>query len=207
MIRPLTNRQRDVATFITTFIKQNSYPPSVREVAEHFSFSVKAAHDHLKALEAKRVIRTTPGSSRSIEIIAEEFMETEEVIEVPVIGTIAAGKPLLSEENTDYLLKVPVSMLKGARDTYFALKVRGESMIEKGIFDGDIAIIKKVQSAHSGAIVAATVEDGEEGITLKGYYPGEDMIELRPANPTMGPIFTRSCRVHGTLQLLIRDFT
>ena len=207
MIRPLTNRQRDVATFITTFIKQNSYPPSVREVAEHFSFSVKAAHDHLKALEAKRVIRTTPGSSRSIEIIAEEFMETEEVIEVPVIGTIAAGKPLLSEENTDYLLKVPVSMLKGARDTYFALKVRGESMIEKGIFDGDIAIIKKVQSAHSGAIVAATVEDGEEGITLKGYYPGEDMIELRPANPTMGPIFTRSCRVHGTLQLLIKDFT
>lgn len=207
MIRPLTNRQRDVVTFITTFIKQNSYPPSVREVAEHFSFSVKAAHDHLKALEAKRVIRTTPGSSRSIEIIAEEFMETEEVIEVPVIGTIAAGKPLLSEENTDYLLKVPVSMLKGARDTYFALKVRGESMIEKGIFDGDIAIIKKVQSAHSGAIVAATVEDGEEGITLKGYYPGEDMIELRPANPTMGPIFTRSCRVHGTLQLLIRDFT
>ena len=134
-------------------------------------------------------------------------METEEVIEVPVIGTIAAGKPLLSEENTDYLLKVPVSMLKGARDTYFALKVRGESMIEKGIFDGDIAIIKKVQSAHSGAIVAATVEDGEEGMTLKGYYPGEDMIELRPANPTMGPIFTRSCRVHGTLQLLIRDFT
>lgn len=207
MIRPLTNRQRDVATFITTFIKQNSYPPSVREVAEHFSFSVKAAHDHLKALEAKRVIRTTPGSSRSIEIIAEEFMETEEVIEVPVIGTIAAGKPLLSEENTDYLLKVPVSMLKGARDTYFALKVRGDSMIEKGIFDGDIAIIKKGQSAHSGAIVAATVEDGEEGITLKGYYPGEDMIELRPANPTMGPIFTRSCRVHGTLQLLIRDFT
>ncbi|HOE88453.1 MAG: LexA repressor [Spirochaetes bacterium ADurb.Bin315] len=207
MIRPLTNRQRDVATFITDFIKQNSYPPSVREVAEYFQFSVKAAHDHLKALEAKKVIRTTPGSSRSIEIIDEEFLETEEVIEIPVIGTIAAGKPLLSEENTDYMLKVPVSMLKGARATYFALKVRGESMIEEGIFDGDLAIIRKTQSANSGAIVAATVEDGEEGITLKGYYPGEDMIELRPANSAMGPIFTRSCRVHGILQLLIRDFS
>ncbi|ADY12605.1 transcriptional repressor LexA [Sphaerochaeta globosa] len=205
-MRELTERQKDVATFISTFIKQNNYAPSVRDIADHFKFSVKAAHDHLKALEAKQVIKTTGGISRSIEVIGQEFFPREEMIQVPLIGSIAAGKPLMSEENTEYVLSLPATMLRNTRNTYFALKVRGESMIDEGIFDGDIAIIKKCEVAETGEIIAATVGEDEPGITLKGYYPSNGYIELRPANASMGPIITRSCKIHGKLHLLIRTY-
>ena len=186
-MRELTQRQKDVASFISTFIKQNNYAPSVRDIADHFKFSVKAAHDHLKALEAKQVIKTTGGISRSIEVIGQEFFPREEMIQVPLIGSIAAGTPLMSEENTEYMLNLPATMLKNTRNTYFALKVRGESMIEEGIYDGDIAIIKKCDVADTGEIIAATVGEDEPGITLKAYYPSNGYIELRPANSSMGP--------------------
>ncbi|NLE14242.1 MAG: repressor LexA [Spirochaetales bacterium] len=205
-MRELTQRQKDVASFISAFIKQNNYAPSVRDIADYFKFSVKAAHDHLKALEAMQVIKTTGGISRSIEVIGQEFFPREELIQIPVIGSIAAGKPLMSEENTEYMLNLPATMLRNVRNTYFALKVRGESMIEEGIYDGDIAIIKKCEVADTGEIVAATVGEDEGGITLKAYYPSNGYIELRPANSSMGPIITRSCKIHGKLHLLIRTY-
>ena len=188
-MRELTQRQIDVASFISEYIKKNAFSPSVRDIADHFNFSVKAAHDHVKALEAKQVIRTTEGISRSIEIIGEEFFPREEMVQIPVLGSIAAGLPLMSEENTDYMLALPSTMLKTTRNTYFALKIRGESMIEEGIF------------------VAASVGEDEQGITLKLYYPKQTLVELRPANSSMGPIITRSCRIHGKLHLLIRNYT
>ncbi|NCC64845.1 MAG: repressor LexA [Spirochaetia bacterium] len=206
-MRELTQRQKDIAFFISKFIRENNYAPSVRDIAQHFQFSVKAAHDHLKALEAKQVIKTTGGVSRSIEIIGEDFFPREELIQVPVIGSIAAGRPLMSEENTEYCLNLPTTMLKNTRNTYFALKIKGDSMIEEGIFDGDIAVIRKCEVAQSGDIVAATVSDEEPGITLKEYRPQKGYVELRPANATMGPIITRSCKIHGKLQLLIRNYT
>jgi repressor LexA len=205
-MRELTERQKEVASFISKFIRKNNYAPSVRDIAEHFNFSVKAAHDHLKALEAKNVIKTTDGISRSIEILGEDYSPRAEMIDIPVIGTIAAGLPLMSEQNTEYLLNLPTSMLPNTHATYFALKVRGESMIEIGIFDGDIAILKKCETANSGDIVAASVGEEEQGITLKGYYPSNGNIELRPANSSMGSIITRSCRVFGKLSLLIRNY-
>ncbi|NLV61353.1 MAG: repressor LexA [Spirochaetales bacterium] len=205
-MRELTDRQRDVAQFISSYIQKNNYAPAVRDIATHFNFSVKAAHDHLRALEAKQVIRTTDGISRSIEIIGEEFSPYDEMIQVPVIGSIAAGTPLMSEENTEYFLSLPSTMLSGGRNTYFALKVRGESMIEDGIFDGDIAIMKKCEVAETGDVVAATVGEADDGITLKGFYPSGDNIELRPANASMGSIITRSCTIHGKLHLLIRNY-
>ncbi|HPY12443.1 MAG TPA: transcriptional repressor LexA [Sphaerochaeta sp.] len=205
-MRELTDRQRDVAQFISSYIQKNNYAPAVRDIATHFNFSVKAAHDHLRALEAKQVIRTTDGISRSIEIIGEEFSPYDEMIQVPVIGSIAAGTPLMSEENTEYFLPLPSTMLSGGRNTYFALKVRGESMIEDGIFDGDIAIMKKCEVAETGDVVAATVGEADDGITLKGFYPSGGNIELRPANASMGSIITRSCTIHGKLHLLIRNY-
>ena len=205
-MRELTERQRDVAQFISSYIQKNNYAPAVRDIATHFNFSVKAAHDHLRALEAKQVIRTTDGISRSIEIIGEEFSPYDEMIQVPVIGSIAAGTPLMSEENTEYFLSLPSTMLSGGRNTYFALKVRGESMIEDGIFDGDIAIMKKCEVAETGDVVAATVGDADDGITLKGFYPSGGNIELRPANASMGSIITRACTIHGKLHLLIRNY-
>ncbi len=206
-MRELTQRQIDVASFISDYIKKNAFSPSVRDIADHFNFSVKAAHDHVKALETKQVIRTTEGISRSIEIIGEEFYPREEMVQIPVLGSIAAGLPLMSEENTDYMLALPSTILKTTRNTYFALKIRGESMIEEGIFDGDIAILKKCETANSGDIVAASVGEDDQGITLKLYYPKQTLVELRPANSSMGPIITRSCRIHGTLHLLIRNYT
>lgn len=206
-MRELTQRQIDVASFISEYIKKNTFSPSVRDIADHFNFSVKAAHDHVKALEAKQVIRTTGGISRSIEIIGEEFYPREEMVQVPVLGSIAAGRPLMSEENTDYMLQLPSTMLRTTRNTYFALKIRGESMIEEGIFDGDIAILRKCETANSGDIVAASVGEEEQGITLKLYYPKQTVVELRPANSSMGPIITRSCKIHGKLHLLIRNYT
>ncbi|MGE4584249.1 MAG: transcriptional repressor LexA [Sphaerochaeta sp.] len=205
-MRELTERQKDVASFISSFIKQNNYAPSVRDIADHFQFSVKAAHDHLKALEAKQVIKTTGGISRSIEIIGQDFYPRDEMIQIPVIGSIAAGKPLMSEENTEYILNLPSTMLRNTRNTYFALKIRGDSMIEEGIYDGDIAIIKKCEVADTGDIVAATVADNEPGITLKSYYPMRGKVELRPANSAMGPIITQTCRIHGKLYMLIRNY-
>ncbi|MGH0054217.1 MAG: transcriptional repressor LexA [Sphaerochaetaceae bacterium] len=205
-MRELTERQKAVASYISLYIKENTYAPSVRDIADHFQFSVKAAHDHLKALEAKQVIKTTGRVSRSIEVIGEEFFPHEELIQIPVIGSIAAGMPLMSEENTDFTLNIPATMLKNTHNTYFALKVRGESMIDDGIYDGDIAILKKCDVAERGDIVAATVGDDEPGITLKGYYPNNGNIELRPANAAMGPIITRSCKIHGKLHLLIRNY-
>jgi len=160
----------------------------VRDIATHFNFSVKAAHDHLRALEAKQVIRTTDGISRSIEIIGEEFSPYDEMIQVPVIGSIAAGTPLMSEENTEYLLPLPSTMLSGGRNTYFALKVRGESMIEDGIFDGDYVFVKKTPAAGVGDIVVAMIE-GEA--TVKRYYPEGDRIRFQPANANMSPIIVR----------------
>lgn len=204
-MRKLTERQKEVASFISAFIRDNNYAPSVRDIAEHFGFSVKAAHDHLKALEAKQVIKTTDGISRSIEIIGEDYSPRAEMLAIPVIGTIAAGLPLLSEQNTDFLLNIPTTMLKNPHASYFALKVRGESMIEAGIFDGDIAIMQQCETANSGDIVAAAVGE-DQGITLKGYYPSNGNIELRPANSSMGAIITRSCRVFGKLALLMRDY-
>ncbi|HZJ87985.1 MAG TPA: transcriptional repressor LexA [Sphaerochaeta sp.] len=205
-MRPLTKRQTEVAEFISSYIQQHNYAPAVRDIANHFNFSVKAAHDHLKALETKQVIRTTGGVSRSIEIIGEEFFPYEELIQVPVIGSIAAGLPLMSEENTEYHLSIPAGMLRGSSNTYFALKVRGDSMIEAGIYDGDIAIMKKSDVANTGDVVAATVGEVDEGITLKGFYPSGKNIELRPANSAMGSIITRSCTLHGKLHLLIRNY-
>jgi repressor LexA len=206
-MKGITDRQREIATFISDFIKDKGYSPSVRDVAEHFGISVKASHDHLRALERKQIIKTTKGISRSIELVGEDYGSRIETIQVPLLGTIAAGKPLLSEENVDYKLNIPTTMLHGAKDTYFALRIRGESMIEDGIFDGDIAILRQSDTAEKGEIVAASVEDDDGGgITLKEFYPNSEYVELRPANETMGPIITKACHIHGILQLLVRQY-
>jgi repressor LexA len=205
-MKGITDRQKEVAEFISLFIAENGYSPSVRDIADHFGFSVKAAHDHLRALEKKEIIRTARGISRSIELLDESYNQRPETIQVPLLGTIAAGKPILSEENIETNLNIPVTMLAGARDTYFALRVRGESMIEAGINDGDVAVLKSCKTAERGEIVAASVEDDDMGgITLKKFYPTSDHVELRPANSAMGPIITRACHIHGILQLIIRS--
>ena len=207
-MKGITDRQREIAEYIGKFIKEKKYSPSVRDISAQFGFSVKAGHDHLKALEHKHIIRMTPGVSRSIELLDDRYNPTPDVVEVPLLGTIAAGTPLLSEENLDYNLDIPATLLHGGHGTYFALRVRGESMIEAGINTGDIAVLRQCETAENGEIVAVTVgEDSDpNGITLKKFYKLPDKIELRPCNHTMAPIITSACHIHGKLVLLVRSY-
>ncbi len=203
-MKAVTDRQKAIATYIANFIKEKKYSPSVRDISHEFGFSVKAGHDHLKALERKGIIRMTAGVSRSIELIDGQFSTESETVVIPLLGTIAAGKPLLSEENIEYNLDIPVTLLPRGNHSYFALHVRGQSMIEAGINDGDIVIIEQCENAEAGEIVAASVD--EDGITLKRFYPNSEYIELRPCNRSMGPIRTQSCHIHGKLALLVRTY-
>ncbi|AEC02792.1 transcriptional repressor LexA [Parasphaerochaeta coccoides] len=207
-MKELTARQKEIASYISSFITENGYSPSVRDVASHFHFSPKAAHDHLCALERKGVIRRNEaGLSRTMEVISEQYAPFQEMINVPVLGNIAAGKPIMSEENMEDTVPIPASMLKRTPDPYYALKVRGESMVGAGIFDGDLAIIRHATTARNGDIVVASVGEMESNaITLKRFYRDAHMIELRAENPEIGPIRTTDCQIHGTLFLLIRNY-
>lgn len=198
----LTERQKEVFEYIETFIRENPYPPTIREIAAHFCMSVKGAYDHLKALERKGRIRSGGGRSRKIEIIGRAMHEGRSpTIEVPVLGSVAAGKPIFSEENYESSLHVPASMVGSAR--CFALRVRGDSMMNAGILDGDMAVIEQKQVAEDGEIVVAALEDL---VTLKRFFKEKGRIKLAPENDAYSPIFTQDVRILGKLRGLVRTY-
>ncbi len=200
-MKTLTNRQREIFNFIKGFIKDHKYPPTIREIAAHFSISVKGAYDHVKALEKKEQIKCDLGRSRAIEIIEDEA-EIAEFIEVPLIGRVAAGTPLFAEENWDGVLKVSSQNLKQGK--HFALHVQGDSMEGAGILDGDVAIFEQSQHAENGDIVVAIVND--EAVTLKRFYKEKNRVKLKAENPIYPPIYTQSARVLGKLSCIIRNY-
>ncbi len=198
----LTARQKEVLEFIETFIRENPYPPTIREIASYFEMSVKGAYDHLKALERKGRIRAGGGRSRKIEIIGRRVGEGRSpTIEVPVLGSVAAGKPIFAEENFESSLHVPASMVGNAR--CFALRVRGDSMINAGILDGDIAVIEQKPVAEDGEIVVAAIEDS---VTLKRYFKEKGRVRLAPENSAYSPIFTQDVRILGKLRGIVRTY-
>jgi repressor LexA len=198
----LTARQKEVLEFIETFIRENPYPPTIREIASFFEMSVKGAYDHLKALERKGRIRAGSGRSRKIEIIGRRVGEGRSpTIEVPVLGSVAAGKPIFAEENFESSLHVPASMVGMAR--CFALRVRGDSMVNAGILDGDIAVIEQKPVAENGEIVVAAIEDS---VTLKRYFKEKGRVRLAPENAAYSPIFTQDVRILGKLRGIVRTY-
>lgn len=203
-MKELTERQREVLSFITKYINKHTYPPTIREIANHFSISVKGAYDHLGALKKKGRLRLGDKRSRTIEVIRDEAEKeaSEESVEVPILGTVAAGRPLLAEENWDGSLKLPYSMLK-RNGQYFALRVRGDSMLLAGIVDGDIAVIEKQEMVNNGEIVVAVVDDA---VTLKRFYKESSRIRLQPENPDYSPIYCQDVRLLGRLAGLIRSY-
>jgi len=203
-MKELTERQREVLSFITKYINKHTYPPTIREIANHFSISVKGAYDHLGALKKKGRLRLGDKRSRTIEVIRDEAEKeaSEESVEVPILGTVAAGRPLLAEENWDGSLKLPYSMLK-RNGQYFALRVRGDSMLLAGIVDGDIAVIEKQEMVNNGEIVVAVVDDA---VTLKRFYKESSRIRLQPENPDYSPIYCQDVRLLGRLAGLIRYY-
>ncbi len=201
-MKPLTNRQEEVLDFIRMFISGNKYPPTIREISEHFTISVKGAYDHVKALEKKERLRCDTNRSRAIEVLGDPVRSEEQsVTDIPLLGTVAAGRPLLAEENHDGFVPVPKAILGNKR--YFAVHVSGDSMIGAGIMDGDTAIIAHQPVAENGEIVVAMVD---EAVTLKRFYKERNRVQLKSENPAYPPIYTREARILGTLAHIVRSY-
>jgi repressor LexA len=203
-MKELTERQREVLSFIAVYVAKHAYPPTIREIAENFSISVKGAYDHLSALKKKNRLRYGDKRSRTIEIIKRdnEGDADSASVDVPILGDVAAGRPILAEENWDGTLPVPRSMLR-KDGSYFALRVRGDSMEGAGILDGDVAVIEKKEHARDGEIVVAVVE---EAVTLKRFFRESSRIRLQAENPAYSPIYCRDIRILGRLACILRKY-
>ncbi len=195
----LTKKQKEVLDYITDYVRENNYSPTQKEIQEHFGFkSLGSVQDYIKYLKDGGYLTNDSHSVRGL-MPSTVQQNTEEI---PLLGSIAAGTPIEAIENSD-MISVPVHML--GRGTHYALKVKGESMIEAGILSGDIAIIKHQTQADNGQIVVAVVENET---TLKRYYKKAKQIELHPENHTMKPIVVKDkeCEIRGLLVGLLRTY-
>jgi len=200
-MKELTKRQSEVLGFIRDFVAEHKYPPTIREIGGKFGISAKGAHDHVRALEKKSQIRCDLGRSRAIEVL-EDPNQTPDFIDVPLIGHVAAGVPLFSEENWDGTVRVSSDNLNRGR--HFALRVQGDSMEGAGILDGDTAIFEQKQAADNGDIVVAVIND--EAVTLKKFYREKNRVKLKAENPVYPPIYSQNVRVLGKLACIIRQY-
>jgi len=203
-MKNLTDRQREVLDFIAQFTDDNVYPPTVREIGEHFNISLRAVQDHIAALQRKGYLSQCQKRSRSIRVLIDERQKEPVVFasKVPMLGTVAAGKPLLCEENLDGFVTLAEPFVKPGK-SYFALHVRGTSMINAGILEGDIAVIEQGETASDGQIVVAVVDDA---ITLKRFYREASRVRLQPENPAFQPIYCQNVRIVGTLAGIVRSY-
>lgn len=203
-MKNLTERQREVLDFIAQFTDDNVYPPTVREIGEHFGISLRAVQDHIAALQKKGYLSQCQKRSRSIRVLIDERKKdpVQYTSKVPMLGTVQAGKPLLSEENLDGYLTMAEPIVKPGK-SYFALKVRGSSMINAGILEGDVAVIEQAETADDGQIVVAVVDDA---ITLKRFFKESERVRLQPENPAFQPIYTSDVRIVGTLAGILRSY-
>jgi repressor LexA len=180
----LTERQREVLDFISGSINRCGYPPTLREIGSHFGIrSTNGVNDHLRALEKKGYLHREDLKSRALRPI----MASSQTVDVPILGKVAAGQPLLAVRNYEDTVKVDRFFIGQTREV-FALRVKGESMIEDGIFDGDYVFVRKQLQANPGEVVVAMI--GDEA-TVKRYYPEGDSIRFQPANASMQPIVVR----------------
>jgi repressor LexA len=180
----LTDRQREILDFITRSIAKRGYPPTLREIGSHFGIrSTNGVNDHLRALEKKGYLQREDLKSRALRPI----VPANQVVEVPVLGRVAAGQPLLAVRNHDDTVRVDRFFIGSNREV-FALRVKGDSMIEDGILDGDYVFVRKQLQANAGETVVAMI--GDEA-TVKRYYPEGDSIRFQPANARLDPIYVR----------------
>ena len=192
-----SNRQLDILSFIKNHFKDKGYPPSVREIGEAVGLqSTSTVHGHLDRLERKGLIRRDPSKSRTIEILDDD-MNSEDfslsVSQVPVIGKVTAGEPILATENIEDYFPLPAHIV-GDHEV-FMLTVSGDSMIEVGIYDGDYIVVRKQSAATNGEIVVAMTDEDEA--TVKTFYKEKDHIRLQPENASLNPILLQSCTILG----------
>lgn len=202
----LTKRQNEILTYIKKFIVSNGYPPTVREIGEALDVSSPATiHAHLQNLEEKGWIKKQGSKNRAIELLVENEFEpkNENVVEVPLLGKITAGSPIEAIEQPNEYFSLPTYLLPNNKDV-FTLKVSGNSMINAGIFDGDIVIVERKNTARNGEIVVAMTEENE--VTLKTFYKESNYFRLQPENDTMDPIILNSVTILGKAIGLYRKF-
>lgn len=199
--KKLTDKQELIFDFIKESSRESGFPPTVREIGEKFGITVKGAYDHMKAIEKKGYIKTEQNKSRAIVIVNNDEIPETDAVNIPLLGRIAAGSPIFASENIDEYLSFPKSMF--GKGEYFALNVKGDSMIEGGIFDGDIAIIKKQATANNGEIVAALLDDSA---TLKKFKLAGEKVHLIPENSRYQPIITDDVTILGKLSAVFRKY-
>ena len=203
-MRGITDRQKEVLTFISSYTEENSFPPTVRDISNHFGISLRAVQDHILALQKKGFLSQSQKKARSIRVLSDcREKEPETFIgKVPLLGTVAAGKPLLSEENLDGYVNLTEPFVRTGK-SYFALRVRGQSMINAGILDGDLAVVEQSSTAQDGQIIVAVIDDA---ITLKRYYKEAERIRLQPENPQFQAIYCTDVRIVGILSNIVRTY-
>lgn len=193
----LTKRQKDVLNYIKEFMVSHGYPPTVREIGKDLGLSSSATiHSHVSALEEKGYIKRNGSNSRAIELLVEnEFKSSDsDIATVPLLGKITAGNPIEAIERPDEYFSLPTYLIPKSKEV-FTLKVSGESMINAGIFDGDIVIVERTNTARNGEIVVAMTDQNE--VTLKTFYKEKDHIRLQPENDSMAPFIFDNVTILG----------
>jgi len=200
----LYKRQKQILDFINQYVSVNGHSPTLQEIADALSLrSLATVHEHLQALSRKGIIRRFEGSVRGIEVLDKRIGDSLQGIELPLLGFIAAGAPI--EPYTDPNATFSVSpALVSAKKRSYVLQVKGDSMIEDGILDGDFVVIEEQNVANNGDIIVALLENGVA--TLKRFFKEKDRIRLQPANSTMKPIYAKKVTVQGKVVGVIRKF-
>ena len=201
--RPITKKQEEILNYIKDEILERGFPPAVREICQAVGLkSTSSVHSHLESLEKNGYIRRDPTKPRAIEILDESFnMLRREMVNVPVVGTVAAGQPILAEQNIDSYFPIPSEYMPNEQS--FILKVKGESMVNAGILDGDSVLVMQQTTARNGDIVVALIEDSA---TVKTYYKENGHYRLQPENDTMDPIIVDDCKILGKVFGVSRFF-
>ncbi|MCD7834354.1 MAG: transcriptional repressor LexA [Lachnospiraceae bacterium] len=200
---PITPKQQEILDYIKSEILSRGFPPAVREICQAVHLkSTSSVHSHLESLEKNGYIRRDPTKPRAIEILDESFNLTRrEMVSVPIVGTVAAGQPILAEQNIDSYFPIPAEYMPNEQS--FILRVKGESMVNAGILDGDCVLVRQQTTADNGDIVVALLDDSA---TVKTFYKEKDHIRLQPENDTMDPILVCDVQILGKVFGVFRFF-
>ena len=200
----LYRRQKQIIEFISQYIASNGYSPTLQEIADamHLS-SLATVHEHIATLVRKGVLKKYEGSIRGLEVVDSRYSYTGEGLKIPVLGYIAAGKPIEPYTDPNAFLGISPTMVSGKKRS-FVLQVKGESMIDEGILDGDYVVVEEQEEVKNGDIVVALLENGLA--TLKRFFKEATRVKLEPANSSMSPIYATNVKIQGRVVGLIRRF-
>ncbi len=205
MYEDLTQKQIEILLYIKSEVQRQGYPPAVRDICKGVNLkSTSTVHSHLEKLEAKGYIRKDPTKPRAIEILDKNddfLLASKKTVDVPILGKVTAGTPILAVENIEDTYPVPLEMVEG--HDVFMLKIQGESMVDAGILDGDLVLVREQKSALNGDIVVALLEDEA---TVKRFFKEKDKVRLQPENQFMEPIYAKDVSILGKVIGLFRKF-